>query len=739
MAHTFPCGPHPLATQTLQLAIVAVDQRLQLLFQPFEPSTVSASAPSYIILSISGPVMSAPITPNDFQYRAEIDGLRALAVIAVVLCHAKLGVTGGFVGVDVFFVISGFLITSLIWRELNDRSFSFANFWERRARRIIPAMAVLILAVAAVGWLLCIPVDFKTLGASTAVQAVFGANFYYRHSIDYFHPDAEVMPPLHTWSLAVEEQFYLVVPFALVVLHRISGVRRQSVVMGLLGIGLLLSLVISAYFLRRSPSAVFYLLPCRAWELMTGAILALLPAYWIAQRPLLREVASLAGIAGIIAPCLFYSRLTPFPGPAALPPCLGTALIIWANSRQSEVQPPTFVGRQLTSKPFVFIGLISYSLYLWHWPILAFYFYHNMAPSSLLARLTLVGFASVASVLSWLFVETPFRKRIICASRQSLLCVSVAALTVVLLVGATINLLDGVPARLPKRLTAGNNSASSFWQDVSTNDIRANHLIQIGKAAGPIQVLIWGDSYAKASLEGFDSFLKSKGWGGRAITCTATAPVFGHFVSSNPFGLLRASPDHNEAVYEYIKREHVTNVVLVADWDLYGPAGTFPLYPDSICLKDALLITIKQLVQAGVRPWLMIGVPAPGFDVPRALARQYFLGKQPPLTYKRPTACNALTERGGESLEEMRAAGCRLLDPRPYFLDPMRHFYMIEANGRPLFFDKGHLTKEGSLLLVPMLCEHFTLGDVARPPGHGTLHPAKSGRRALADTSEARD
>lgn len=184
---------------------------------------------------------------RNFRYRPEIDGLRAVAVLAVVLFHAGFGCSGGYVGVDVFFVISGFLITSLIWKDLEDGRFTFANFWERRARRIIPALVVVTVATLIAGWFLLLPPDFESLGKASAAQAVFAANLYYWRDSDYFASDADSKPLLHTWSLAVEEQFYLFVPFLLWGLFRSIALRNRMAVISILLTGFILSFIISIY------------------------------------------------------------------------------------------------------------------------------------------------------------------------------------------------------------------------------------------------------------------------------------------------------------------------------------------------------------------------------------------------------------------------------------------------------------------------------------------------------------
>ncbi|HPO71987.1 MAG TPA: acyltransferase, partial [Armatimonadota bacterium] len=296
------------------------------------------------------------------QYRPEVDGLRAVAILSVLFYHAGFGCHGGYVGVDVFFVISGFLITSLIWNDLEAGRFTFAQFWERRARRIVPASVVVMAVVVAAGLFLLLPPDLEALGRAAASQAAFGANIYYWRTTGYFGGNTDEMPLLHTWSLAVEEQFYFIVPFILWGMFRFPALRSRPAVLSVLLAGFVISFATSVWGVHYRRDATFYLLPTRAWELLLGALVAFLP---VSPRHLARgharEFVAIAGMLLILFAVFTYSPETLFPGPAAIPPCLGTALVIWANQRR-DGDVPTFLGKALSVRPLVFIGLISYSL-----------------------------------------------------------------------------------------------------------------------------------------------------------------------------------------------------------------------------------------------------------------------------------------------------------------------------------------------------------------------------------------
>ena len=303
---------------------------------------------------------------KNFTYRADVDGLRALAVIPVVLFHAALGFPGGFVGVDIFFVISGYLITTIIAKEMVQGEFQMKNFWERRIRRILPAAAVMSLFVLIAGACILLPFQFQDLGKSSIAQTLMVSNFYFWQQDGYFAAPSDFEPLLHTWSLAVEEQFYFIFPVLMVFLFKKGRhhlIRWTSILFAL-------SFIWSIYGVTHYPSATFYLLPARGWELLIGALIALVPMR-IPKAYGLPQILSWTGFALIFYAYTRYSLSTTFPGLSAAPPVLGTALLIIAN-RDSLTLP----GKILALPPIVFIGKISYSLYLWHWPLLVLSLIH---------------------------------------------------------------------------------------------------------------------------------------------------------------------------------------------------------------------------------------------------------------------------------------------------------------------------------------------------------------------------
>lgn len=338
------------------------------------------------------------------RYRAEVDGLRALAVIPVILFHAGFNsFSGGFVGVDVFFVISGYLITSIILTELESNKFSILNFYERRARRILPVLFFVMLVCIPFAWLWLMPLDLKDFFQSIIAVATFSSNILFWLESDYFDTAAELKPLLHTWSLAVEEQYYIFFPLFLMFLW---GQGKRVIISALLVI-FLLSLSLAQWAAFNAPTANFYLLPTRGWELLIGVF----AAFYLNQQtakwmlPKLNNLLSSLGLLLIFISVFIFDSSIPFPSVYALVPTIGTVLII------VFAQEGTWVQRFLSNKLFVGVGLISYSAYLWHQPIFALVKYRSFTEPSHGLMLLLCIAVVLLSYLSWRFVEIPFRNK----------------------------------------------------------------------------------------------------------------------------------------------------------------------------------------------------------------------------------------------------------------------------------------------------------------------------------------
>ena len=437
------------------------------------------------------------------SYRPDIDGLRAVAVLAVVLNHAGFGfLPGGFLGVDVFFVISGFLITGIIESEFSSGSFSLMGFYERRVRRILPALGVVIAAVTPAAWAILTPAQLKQYGQSVASVAVFSSNLLFWQQSGYFDVAAELKPLLHTWSLAVEEQFYLFFPLLLVVLIRL-GKRARGVALSSLIVG---SLVIAQVGANAQWTSNFYLLPSRAWELLLGASLALLgvragPAS--ARRA--REAVSFSALLALVSSLMLLTENDPLPGMLSLVPVGATVALLWSSG------PETLAYRVLTLKPLVTIGLMSYSIYLWHQPL--FVLARHATRSNLGAPLAaiLVGLTLALSSVTYRFVERPFRRKH-WLSRQRIFLLGAVLSAGFLVFGATAQVSGGnLPGKadaaareaqlslMTEPPTPPRPSSPCHWQDWTPVE---PYLERWNCGAGsdadlePVNAIVVGDSHA---------------------------------------------------------------------------------------------------------------------------------------------------------------------------------------------------------------------------------------------------
>jgi peptidoglycan/LPS O-acetylase OafA/YrhL len=423
------------------------------------------------------------------QYRREVDGLRALAVVPVVLFHAGFQTfSGGFVGVDVFFVISGFLITSIILGEMQAGTFTLAGFYERRARRILPALFFVMLACLPFAWFWLLPSDMKEFSDSVLAVTAFASNIFFWKTSGYFETATELKPLLHTWSLAVEEQYYLLFPLFLIAVWRL-GTRWIAAILVVIAGG---SLAAAQWGSVNSPDASFYLLPTRAWELLLGALVAIYlagPAQG-RQRTRMHEAGAAIGLSLIVYSIFALDKYTPFPSVHTLLPTVGAVLVILFATDD------TIVGRLLGSRPAVGIGLVSYSAYLWHQPLFAFAKHRVGAePPAVLMGALAAGCLALA-YLSWRFVETPFRSRRV-FTRGQIFRLGAAGSVVFLALGAAGSLSTGFAFRYDAQdrflATLQKREAGAFVER------RFNERLM--KAFDPAdsrrKVLILGDSFAQ--------------------------------------------------------------------------------------------------------------------------------------------------------------------------------------------------------------------------------------------------
>ncbi|MBV8808304.1 MAG: acyltransferase, partial [Acidobacteriaceae bacterium] len=508
--------------------------------------------------------MTATRNPNQFQpagrhYRPEIDGLRAIAVLAVVFYHYRLpGFDGGYVGVDIFFVISGYLITTLIYAEMRNGSFSLMTFYERRVRRIFPALFSLLAVVTCFAFLLLLPSDLTRFSKSLTAATVFSANILFWHEGGYFDAVGTVKPLLHTWSLAVEEQFYLIYPTLLLAIRK----ANRGWVLGCVGLLLAASLGASAIGVRLWPSWTFYSLPSRMWELMLGAVLAL--GDWPSpQGKLIGNFLGFTGLVMIGIAIVLFGDETPFPGIAALLPCIGAALVIYSGGSGKSI-----AAYVLGARIPVLIGLVSYSLYLWHWPLYVFGNYLTITGIGTLEKLALIFVSFLLAYISYRYVETRFRGKGAILSRNALFSSGLIAMGVAVTCGTMLSLNRGCLWRYhgPVRALA----AGSFDVDRSLkgcfslplDQVAVGALCRIGYSHAPITFLLWGDSHAQFLAPAVSEAASRKGVAGLVVTETHCAPLIG--VRQSDKGDCRR---FNDAVVAFLqKKSNINEVILAARW-----------------------------------------------------------------------------------------------------------------------------------------------------------------------------
>lgn len=651
------------------------------------------------------------------SYRPEIDGLRAVAVIPVVLFHAGLGFSGGFVGVDVFFVISGYLITGLILKDLSAGKFSLAHFWERRVRRILPAMTVVVLATLLAGYFLFLPWDFEELGRSVIAQSFLGANFHFWAESGYFDGPAELKPLLHTWSLAVEEQFYLLFPGFLLLLWRRLWSHAQTTLVVLWIASFLLSVLGVYYF----PDATFYLLPGRAWELLTGALLA----YWKpsgADSKIMpvwsRECAAFTGLGLIIFAYFSFDGATRFPGPAALMPCLGTGLFLWANEGKL-----TQAGKILALKPVVFIGLVSYSWYLWHWPAFAYLNRIYLGEIGLAHSLAVVLGSFLLAVLSWRYVETPFRIRRICASRASVFKAGLAAFASCVALGLFLDATDGLPRRVPEaviRMSEMERNPKFRKKNVLEDALEGKFQpmgVEAQEGNTPTFVL-WGDSHAIALAPVIDAMAKEYGFSGYAALRPGTPPLAGVWIDKDNTG--RQAIVFNQAVIDFIKKEKIDRVLLVARWSMYHSGkgdGTLnglilsdketetSFEAAARAFSESVPATVGAIRNAGAEVFILEQVPDQRFDVPRELADRIWRG-MPVEELGIDRSVHDDWQRPVHDVFEGLGSAVTLLDPGDMLFNESGRTRLIK-DGQSLYIDEDHVSDAGAEYLRPLLKAFF--------------------------------
>jgi peptidoglycan/LPS O-acetylase OafA/YrhL len=623
-----------------------------------------------ILPLVEEPVASPP--PHGIAYRADIDGLRALAVLPIVFNHASLrGFGGGYVGVDIFFVISGYLITGILLRDMATHRHTLAAFYRRRILRIMPALIAMLVPVTALCLVALLPGELIRYAKSLIATVLFGSNFVFNAESGYFEGASHTKPLLHTWSLAIEEQFYILWPLLLAL---VAGRGRIVIAAAMAAISAA-SLAVASCQLRVDPTAAFYLLPARAGELAIGGLLAVAPG--LRRMRWLREAAGAIGLLLIGYAIWKFSASTPFPGFSALVPCLGTALLIGSG-------PDTLAGRGLAIAPARYVGRISYSLYLWHWPVIVLAQTWLIVPMAGWVAAGAVSGSLVLGALSYHLVETPFRRGSRTWSNRTIFLGAGAAIGSIAAMGAALIATHGLPARF----TTG-EVAMAHFKDVDfeasfrrgecflTNpyDKLAPGCLRI--APGKPAVLLIGDSMAAHYWPGLSAY------GRRFQTLQAT--VAGCTPGLYPGPSSRCERFYNGVLADWLPRSDVKTVIMGGRWQAFD--------------MPSLDLTLGYLTNRGVRVILVGPPPTYQGDLPRLLVfaeRRHDPGivtrSHEEQFFEVDAAMRAIAARRGVTYVSLTGAWCRggqCLTRTP--------------DGAPLQFDYGHLTPQGSALAAKLI------------------------------------
>ena len=611
------------------------------------------------------------------KYRPEIDGLRALAILPVILFHAGSQVfSGGFVGVDVFFVISGYLITTIILAERETGTFSLLNFYERRARRILPALFFVMLTCLPFALIWLIPKDIMEFSQSLITVPVFASNILFLNQSGYFDTSAELKPLLHTWSLAVEEQYYLLFPLFILLTWKL-GKRR---VVSLLLILAAISLAFAHWASYNKPEVAFFLLPSRGWELAIGALIGF---YFAGKRKIIlassvRQVLSCIGVFLIFYAVFAFSKSTPFPGLYALVPTVGTALIILFAT------PDTLVGKVLSSRVFVGIGLISYSAYLWHQPLFAFARHRVLPEPTEALLLSLSIFSMVLAYFSWRFVEKPFRNRDL-ISRNRLIFLAIFFSTFFISIGLWGHFSNGAAAI--RFNTIQNRVLMTATKSPKRNEChtRGNDYLKPKNSCkyqtGNTSWAVIGDSHGIELAYALSEILKLRDDGISHFTFSGCGPALNRISE-------RVGCSHwTHEVVEHIENDTaIRNVVLAYSME-WGD--------DSDEYWKSYVSIVRRFIEADKNVIVVLQAPR----LPRHI--QYYIGQEiEDFNFVSVTSKSQSIERSSfirSRLSDLPPK-TKIIDPSDLFCNAMNCAAILDE--KALYYDSHHMSVDGGLIIA---------------------------------------
>lgn len=646
------------------------------------------------------------------HYRAEIDGLRAVAVLPVILFHAGYSAfSGGFVGVDIFFVISGYLITSIILFEMEQGKFSIVNFYERRARRILPALFFVMAATLPFAWMWLIPSEFKDFSKSIVAVMLFSSNVLFWQTSGYFDTAVESKPLLHTWSLAVEEQYYVLFPILLLLAWRL-GRRNLAALILLLVVA---SLMLAQFTTTAAPDASFYLLPTRGWELGIGALAAIYMNRG-EQIKLARgwsESLGMLGLLLIVASIVVYDEHTPFPSVYTLAPTIGTALIIL------YCRPATLVGWLLTRKVMVGIGLVSYSAYLWHQPLFALARQRSAHEPGLPLFTALGLLALVLGYFSWRYVEAPFRDRTR-IGKQRVFAFSAIGMFIFLCIGLAGYQTNGFRERekwdgiehafdTQKQLGSGNQ----LCERNEIDSVFGPQVCVIGDRSRRPDGVLWGDSYAGALMHGLDQELRRSHRAFYVVLSDGCIPVEGAWRTRKQKEFNCGQARHRQFVDAMLREESIRTVVWTGAFSALLSNKPHEEYViDGVpaqhqVTKRRIVSTLEKMEEAGKHVVFIGDTPKfPAFVADYAIRRFAATDGDIAATVQKVSRTQmARSINQADVLAEARDHA-KVIDGLQLFCgtqDCSSH----DASGRLLFIDNNHISHAGSERLAREVLRHI--------------------------------
>lgn len=629
-----------------------------------------------------------PVRSAARDYREDIQGMRALAVLSVVIYHAFPGVLpGGFTGVDVFFVISGYLITGILYREMAAQRFSLTSFYRRRVRRIFPALFLMLAGTATLGGLVLSPQDLQDLARNIITATLFASNIDFYLTSGYFDRAAELQPLLHTWSLAVEEQFYILFPLLLWLMLRFA----PKLLVPLLVLSALASLAMSQWAVGKSPMGAYFLAPFRGFELLAGSLIAICPTPRLLSHEPLRTVLAGAGLLLIAGSMLLITKEMAFPGLLALPPVLGTSLVLIAGCGGANLG-----GRLISSPPFLFLGAISFSLYLWHWPLLSYLrIVSQPREPALILLLAAVALAVLLAWLSYRFAEQPVAR--IPQDCAAFLRWGLGGISVMTLAATTIMAAGGLPGRFPEaslRMFAG---AADYSPLRSSCHRDARQLLPydqtcvLGAPDTEPTLVVWGDSHGVELAKAAGEHLAASGLALRQVTASACPPVVNVDLATRPG--CRVANDKLLAALS--SDSSVSTVILLANAVSYferQEAGPF---------IEGYRRVVEALSLAGKDVILVSQLPNIGMEAPAVAGYAVSNGRDPALIGRRRIEVEQELGRWRTLLFELAQDnhGVRFFDPLNALCGDVL-CPVIDGGGNVLYFNATHVSLAGARKVV---------------------------------------